>query len=56
MLFISSPFLGLPKDIDRSGEIGHHCLALDTRGKAYNLVVVSMVFALGLSYMIQYLY
>lgn len=43
MLFISFPFLGLPNYIDRCGKSSDHCLAPDIRGKAYNLVSLSMI-------------
>ena len=37
--------------LNRSGERGHHCLVPDVSGKALNFCPLSMMLAVGLSYM-----
>ena len=37
--------------LNRSGEIGHPCLVPDLRGKVFSLSPLSMMFAVGFSYM-----
>ena len=37
--------------LNRSGESGHHCLIPDLSGKDFSICLLSMMLALGLSYM-----
>ena len=37
--------------LNRSGESGHHCLVPDLSGKAFSFCLLSMMLAVGFSYM-----
>ena len=55
ILFVSFPGLfallrTFNTNLNRSGKSGHTCLLPDLRGKAFNLLPLSMMLAVGLSY------